>query len=155
MRLAILSAAAVLLATTPALANEARIEARGGVAWSNGESEALAGVAAGYDYDLGTSAFVGAEVSADKILDGAANRVGFGFAGRVGAKIGEKSKLYAIGGYTTKFCEFCDDTWNAGAGYELGFGQKLYGKVEYRHFFVDNSSGDDVDAVVAGLGMKF
>lgn len=155
MRLVLLSAAAALVAATPALANETRVEARGGVAWSNGESEAVAGVAAGYDFDLGSQAFAGVEVSADKILDGAANRVGFGFNGRVGAKLGEQGKLYALGGYTTKFCEFCDGQWDAGAGYEMGFGNKLYGKVEYRHFFVDNNNGDDVDAVVAGLGYKF
>lgn len=153
MRLVLISLAASLVAATPALANEARVEARGGVAWADGDSEAIAGVAAGYDYDLGSTAFVGAEVSADKILDGNANRVGFGFSGRLGAKIAEAGKLYAAGGYTTKFCEFCDGTWNVGAGYQHSFG-KLYGKVEYRHFFVKDSS-TDVDAVVAGLGVKF
>ncbi|MBF9152734.1 hypothetical protein [Novosphingobium jiangmenense] len=153
MRLVLISLAASLVAATPALANEARVEARGGVAWSNGDSEAIAGVAAGYDYDLGSTAFVGAEISADKILDGAANRVGVGFSGRVGAKIAEVGKLYAVGGYTTKFCELCDGTWTAGAGYQHSFG-KLYGKVEYRHFFVKDST-IDVDAVAVGLGVKF
>ncbi|MBA4353747.1 MAG: hypothetical protein C0409_03560 [Novosphingobium sp.] len=152
MRLVLISLAASLVAATPALANEARVEARGGVAWSAGESEAIAGVAAGYDYDLGETAFAGAEVTADKLLTDN-TKVSFGFNGRLGAKIAEAGKLYAVGGYNTEFCDFCDGTWTAGAGYQHGFG-KFYGKVEYRHFFVDNSA-DDVDAVAVGLGVKF
>jgi outer membrane immunogenic protein len=152
MRLVLISLAASLVAATPALANEARVEARGGVIWGGGDSEAIAGVAAGYDYDLGDTAFVGAEVTADKILtDG--TKVTFGFNGRVGAKIAEAGKLYAVGGYNTESCDLCDGTWTAGAGYQHSFG-KLYGKVEYRHFFVKNGFSD-ADAVVAGLGMKF
>jgi len=153
MRLVLISLAASLVAATPALANEARVEARGGVAWSNGESEAIAGVAAGYDYDLGQTAFVGAEVTADKLLTDN-TKVSFGFNGRLGAKIAEAGKLYAVGGYNTEFCDLCDGTWTAGAGYQHSFG-KLYGKVEYRHFFVDSNFGDDVDAVAVGLGVKF
>jgi hypothetical protein len=152
MRLAILAAYSALLASTPALANEARVEARGGVVFGSGDEEAIAGVAAGYDYDLGTSAFVGGEVTADKILtDG--TKVSFGFNGRIGAKLGEQGKLYAVGGYNTEACDLCDGTWTAGAGYEHSFG-KIYGKLEYRHFFVDNGF-DDLDAVSVGIGTKF
>ncbi|MEL0211371.1 MAG: hypothetical protein VW891_12465, partial [Novosphingobium sp.] len=68
MRLVLISLAASLVAATPALANETRVEARGGAVWNDSNTEALAGVAAGYDYDLGQAAFVGAEVSADKVL---------------------------------------------------------------------------------------
>lgn len=152
MRTILLAAAASLVAATPALANEARVEARGGIVWSQGDSEAIAGIAAGYDYDLGSAAFVGAEVSADKILtDG--TRVTFGFNGRGGAKLGENGKLYVVGGYNTKNCEFCDGTWTLGGGYQHSFGN-LYGKVEYRHFFVKDGA-PDFDAVAVGLGTKF
>lgn len=152
MRKFVLPLLASLAVATPALANEARVEARGGVAWGSGDSEAIVGVAAGYDYDLGSVAFVGAEVSADKILASGTNRVGFGFSGRIGAKT-SVAKLYAAGGYTTKFCEFCDGTWNAGAGAEVPLLANIYGKVEYRRYFVEN--GSDVNAVVAGVGYKF
>lgn len=152
MRLVLCSLAAAVAVATPALANEGRVEARGGVAWGGGSSEAFAGIAAGYDFDLGSSAFAGVEVSGDKILDAASNRVGVGFTGRLGGKLGA-GKLYANGGYTTKFCDTCDDTWHAGAGYEHGFGGNLYGKIEYRHYFVD--LGTDVDIVGVGLGLKF
>lgn len=153
MRLAILAASAAILASTPALANEARVEARGGIVFGSGDEEAIAGVAAGYDYDLGTSAFVGGEVTADKILTGG-TKVTFGFNGRIGAKLGEQGKLYAVGGYNTESCDLCDGTWTAGAGYEHGFAGNLYGKVEYRHFFVKNGF-DDFDAVAVGIGTKF
>lgn len=153
MRLVLISLAASLVAATPALANEARVEARGGVVWNSTDSEEIAGVAAGYDYDLGSTAFVGAEVSADKLLtDG--TKVAFGFSGRLGAKVMENGKLYAAGGYNTESCDGCEGAWTLGAGYQHSFG-KFYGKVEYRHFFNDNALFTDTDAAVVGLGVKF
>lgn len=152
MRKFVLPLLASLAVASPALANESRVEARGGVIWGGGQEEAIAGVAAGYDFDLGSSTFVGAEVSADKILE-SNTRVAFGFTGRVGAKLSEAGKLYGAGGYTTKFCSGCDETWHLGAGYQHNFGQSLYGKVEYRHYFADNAG--DPDAVIAGIGMRF
>jgi outer membrane immunogenic protein len=153
MRTVLLSLAAAVAVASPALANEGRVEARGGVYWSGGSSEATAGIAAGYDYDLGSAAFAGVEVSGDKILDSGANRVAFGLTARAGAKLGDNDKLFVAGGYTTKPCQFCDDSVHAGVGYEHSFGS-MYGKVEYRHFFVSGGSIDS-NAVVAGVGFKF
>lgn len=139
-------------AGTPALANEARVEARGGVVFGNGDEEAIAGVAAGYDFDLGDKFFAGPEVSADKILvDG--TRVSFGLGGRAGVKVSERGKLYALATWQSKPCGACDDFWTAGAGYQHSFGSRFYGKVEYRHFFTDG--GGDADAVLAGVGLRF
>lgn len=153
MRKVLLPLLASLAIASPALANETRVEARGGVIWNNGDSEAIAGVAAGYDFDLGSSTFVGAEVSADKILE-SNTRVAFGFTGRAGLKTSEAGKLYVAGGYSTKPCRSCEDSLHLGAGYQHNFGKSLYGKVEYRHFFVDDGFSDP-DAVVAGVGMRF
>ena len=153
MRKVLLSLAASMVLATPALANEARVEARGGVIWDQGDTKGIAGVAAGYDFDMGSRAFVGAEVSADKILtDG--TKVSFGFGGRAGVKTSEAGKLYAVGSYQTEPCDGCEDSWTLGAGYQHSFGGNLYGKVEYRHFFV-NHGVSDPDAVTAGLGVKF
>lgn len=153
MRKVLLSLAASLALATPALANEARFEGRGGVIWDQGEEEAIAGVAAGYDFDLGTNAFAGPEVSADKILtDG--TKVSFGVGARAGIKTSEAGKLYAAGGWQSESCDTCEDSWSLGAGYQHSFGSNLYGKVEYRHFFVDNNFSDP-DAVVAGIGVRF
>jgi len=153
MRKVLLSLAASLVVASPALANEARVEGRGGVYWSPGYTQGTAGVAAGYDFDLGSSAFAGAEVSADKILDGG-TKVVFGFTGRAGLKASEADKLYAAGGYSTKPCDLCEDAVHLGAGYEHAFGSSLYGKVEYRHFFTNNGV-PDANAVSAGIGLRF
>jgi len=151
--IAISLAAAAIAAASPALANEARVEARGGVLWSGGSSEGVAGVAAGYDFDLGPGMFAGVEVSGDKVLE-SNTRVSAGIGGRVGAKFGTGSKIYAASSYQTKPCGGCEDSWTAGAGFQQAFGQKLYGKVEYRHFFVGNGF-KDYNAALAGVGVKF
>ncbi len=50
-------------AATPAYAEgEGRIEARGGIAFAGGTSEAFAGIGGGYDFDLGGKAFIGLDV---------------------------------------------------------------------------------------------
>src|SRR3546814_15812393 len=67
----------------------------------NGADEGTAGLAAGYDFDLGSSTFAGAEIAGDKVLVDGAN-VQFSAGGRGGAKIGANGKLYATGGYTLK-----------------------------------------------------
>ncbi len=151
MRKILLPLVIALAATSPALANEARVEARGGVLWGGGDTDATAGVAAGYDADLGPGAFVGGEVSGDKIL--ASNtRIMFGFTGRLGIKT-LAGKFFGAAGHTTKPCEFCVSSEHLGAGYEHGFGP-LYGKVEYRHYFTHNGA-PDANAVMAGVGLKF
>src|SRR5687768_10758214 len=119
MRTVLLALVASLAAATPALANEGRVEARGGIIWDSGFEEAVAGIAAGYDFDLTPGgAFVGAEVSGDKVLTGG-TKVAFGFTGRVGANAGERARVFAAGGYTTEPCDLCDGSWHAGAGAEL------------------------------------
>lgn len=152
MKFIVPGALALALSAAPAMANEARVEARAGVVWAHGESEAIGGVAAGYDFDLGSSAFVGVEASADKILT-SGTRFSFGLGGRVGAKIGDAGKLYAVSTYQTKPCRFCEDSVSLGAGYQHSFGEKLYAKIEYRRYFSDDSV--DLNAVAVGLGAKF
>jgi len=144
-------ALALALSAAPAMANEARVEARGGIVWASGDSEATAGVAAGYDFDLGDTAFAGVEVSGDKILTDD-TRVSFGFGGRVGAKLGDSGKLYVASSYQTKPCRFCEDSVSVGAGYQHALGESLYAKIEYRRFIAD---GTDLNAAVIGLGAKF
>lgn len=147
-----LAATTVALAATPALANEARVEARGGVVWAGGSSQDVWGAAVGYDVDLGNTAFVGAEVSGDKI-GSSGTKVAWGFNGRLGAKVADKVKLFAAGGYTTEFCSSCGGAWDAGAGAEFSVGKNVYLKAEYRRYFVDG--GTDLNAVVGGVGVRF
>ncbi|MEO6718675.1 MAG: outer membrane beta-barrel protein [Novosphingobium sp.] len=153
MRKYLMFLAASLTAATPALANEARVEARGGVYWTPGATEATAGVAGGYDFDLGPGAFAGAEVSGDKIL-ASGTKVALGLTGRLGARLPSGDKLFAAAGYTSKPCDLCEHSTHLGAGWEHSFASRLYGKVEYRHFFTAHGAPDS-NAVSAGLGVKF
>lgn len=143
-----LAAATAALVAVPAQANEARVEARGGIAWASGTEEAIAGVAAGYDFDLGSSAFIGVEASADKILVSGAD-VAFGATGRIGAKVSENGKLFVAGGYT--FGEG-EDVPHLGGGYNHKVGSNVYVTAEYRHFFSDFV---DVNAATLGVGVNF
>lgn len=146
-------AAALLSAVvaTPALAadgGEARVEVRGGYVTGSGLDDATIGGAAGYDFDLGTSTFVGAEVAGDKVLKNGFD-VQFSAGGRVGTKVGEKGKLFAAGGYT--FSDI-DDPY-AGVGYEHKILPNAYLKGEYRHQFIGGFR--DFDSFVVGVGLNF
>lgn len=152
MRKIVIALAASMAIASPALANEARVEARGGIFFTDGYSHATAGAAAGYDFDLGEKTFAGVEASADKVLDDGVNVV-FGFTARFGVKTSATGKLYANGGYSDDFTNGGGHAWHAGAGYEQGFGNNLYGKVEYRRYFVENFQ--DWNAAVVGIGVKF
>ena len=147
-KLAILVAAAALSATPALAAGEGRIEARGGIAFAGGTSEAFAGVAAGYDFDLGDKAFIGIEGSADKVLANG-SKVLFGVGARIGAKAGDKGKLYAVGGIG--FCCGTSDPF-IGAGYQHKLGEKVYGKIEYRRIL---SGGTDINFAGLGIGAAF
>lgn len=147
-KMILLASAATALVATPAMAEgtgEGRVEARGGIAWAGGFDDFVAGVAAGYDFDLGENAFVGPEASYDTNFDGL-DAINLG--ARLGFKAGEKTKIYAAAGYDVG--DF--DEFNAGIGIQQTFGEKVYGKVEYRRYFFN---GTDLNAAVVGVGVKF
>jgi len=146
----IAAAVAAGAVASPALANEARIESRAGIAWAQGDEEVVAGIAAGYDYDLGTKTFVGAEASADKVLDKGSD-VLFGLSLRGGLKTSEAGKLYVLGGYTFTTADSDYDSIHAGAGYQHDLGNQLFAKVEYRRYF----EGVDVNTAGVGIGYRF
>lgn len=147
-KIAIALGVAAAAISTPAMANETRIEARGGIISALGTEEATAGVAAGYDFDLGDTVFAGVEVSGDKVLvDG--SDIYVGFTGRLGTKIGEDTKLFAAGGYTVGEGE---DVPHLGAGLQHALSDRVYVKAEYRHFFSDFA---DADSGVVGFGFRF
>ncbi|MDE2436101.1 MAG: hypothetical protein KGM49_07575 [Sphingomonadales bacterium] len=153
MRKVLLPLLASLAIATPALADEARVEARGGVIWSNGQSQDIWGAAAGYDFDLAPMTFAGVEVSGDKI--GTSNtKVAWGVSGRIGLHAATATKVYALAGYTTEPCDLCQGSWHAGAGVQQGIGNQLFLKGEYRHQFQSNGQATS-DALFGGVGFKF
>jgi outer membrane immunogenic protein len=143
---------AALTAASPALAGEGRIEARGGYYKDVGPGAGVAGIAAGYDFDIGSQAFIGPEVSIDKVLR-SGNEYLFGLTGRAGVKLGERGKLFVAGGVTPKSVE--ESPYRLGGGYEHRLGGNLYIKAEYRHYFAERSVFDSGDSVTAGVGFKF
>ncbi len=154
MRIALVSLAAVAAAAaTPALANEARVEARTGIIWDGSDSEAVAGVAVGYDYDLGSKFFVGVEGSADKILT-SDTRVSWGVGGRAGFKVTPTTKLYANSTWQSKFSKYGNSAVAVGGGVEQALDNRFYAKAEYKHLLVGDNT-PDADVGLVGVGVKF
>lgn len=157
MRKFILPLLASLAVATPAFAEggEGRVEVRGGVVWSGGGSEDIWGAAAGYDFDIGKAAFAGVEVSGDKIGT-SGTIVSWGLNGRIGVKTPSGTRIYANGGYNTKYCDLavCEGQWGLGAGVQQNVGSRFYVKAEYRHQF-EKGIVPGADAVGAGVGVRF
>ena len=152
-KIAILAALAAATVAAPAFAQDAapgegRVEARGGIVWAEGAEEAFAGVEVGYDFDLGDTAFIGIQGSADKVLVEDVD-VLWSIGGRVGAKVGDAGRAYVLGGYG--FAEG-DDGAFAGAGYQHNLGKNVYAKVEYRRTLVE---GPDLNFAGVGVGFRF
>ena len=152
-KIALITAAAAATAfATPAMAQDAagegRVEVRGGLATGGGFDEGFIGAAAGYDFDLGDTVFVGGEVSVDKVLVDGSDEI-YGLTGRIGTKAGESTRIFAAGGRSFTSGE---DVWHAGLGVEQKLGGNFYVKGEYRHFFSDFS---DIDTFAVGGGIKF
>lgn len=144
----IIPAALALLASTPALADEGRVEIRGGYTSIVSLSEAVVGIAAGYDADVGGKAFVGGEVSVDKVLNGGFDEV-YGITGRAGIKVTEDARIFVAGGHSFGN----GDSWHAGIGAEHNLGSNVYAKLEHRRNFTN--FGFDFDTTVIGFGIKF
>ena len=66
-KFAVAAALLTAIVATPAMAaegGEGRVEVRGGLITGNGIDEATIGAAAGYDFDLSSTAFIGVEGAA-------------------------------------------------------------------------------------------
>lgn len=133
-------------------------------------------MSAGYDVALGEQLFVGIEGSADassaKKCVGASGAFACIKAGRdlsavarIGWKLSDMSRVYVLGGYangrikgtfddgTTVTTIANGDGVRGGAGVELDFGSRLFGKLEYRY---TNYQGDfSRNQVIVGFGVQF
>src|SRR3546814_19984008 len=78
---------------------EIRAEVRGGYVTGSGLDDATLGAAVGYDFDLGSTTFAGAEIAGDKVLKNGFD-VQFSAGGRVGTQVGTAGKDHVTGGYT-------------------------------------------------------
>ncbi|MEI9853044.1 MAG: outer membrane beta-barrel protein [Sphingomonas sp.] len=143
------------------------------------------GAQIGYDYDLGKAVVgiegeatdstvkesAGAVIAAGDSLSVKAGRDLY-LGGRVGFKVGDRTLLYAKGGYTNAKINTLYtapstsvatsdtvDGWRAGAGAEVRLSKGIYAKGEYRYSNYSELSGYPVDIdrhqVVAGVGVRF
>lgn len=151
MRFILTTALASVIAATPALANEARVDVTGGAVWNHSDTEATIGATAGYDFDLQPSGgFVGVEGTVQKVLAGGYDVEG-NLGVRAGAHLTPTTKVYGLAGYTLRQGI---DTPNLGAGVQQNIANKLYVKAEYKHNFVKYGL-PDYDSAVAGVGLRF
>ncbi len=192
---ATVAAAATLFAVPTAVQAQAFVQAEAGVdsVSFDGESEAgfAYGVTAGYDLPLSGGMFVGVQGT---YADSAAKRcvhdvlevgdktcleAGRDVAAlvRIGTTVGEKGKLYIMGGYANARADVTyggssvDDLESelgvglglgghadldgvrVGAGYEYALGSKYFLKAEYR--YSNYEQGVSRHSGVVGLGVKF
>jgi outer membrane immunogenic protein len=137
--------------SAPAIANEGRVEIRGGYTSVISVSKPVVGAAVGYDFDLGSDAFIGGEVSVDEVLNFAPiNEVEVGLTARAGFKVAEKTRLYANGGYSFGN----GGSLHAGFGAEHTINDKFFVKLEHRRNFT-NTIPFDFDSTYLGFGIKF
>jgi outer membrane immunogenic protein len=139
------------------------------------------GIGAGYDFAIAPKVELGLDLSADLSSmeecrtsvvvanDKACLDAGRDLAAavRLGYKVSPKGTIYALAGYTNARFRFGYTTpagvttrdgrnldgFRLGAGYQHGFGEKAYGKVEYRYSNYEN----DVSRhqVLLGVGLNF
>ena len=139
------------------------------------------GTGAGYDFAISPKAELGLDLSADLstmeeceagvVLPGDRACLDAGrdlaAAVRLGYKVSPRGTVYALAGYTNARFRFDYtnpagvttrdgrnlDGFRLGAGYQHGFGDKAYGKVEYRYSNYEN----DVTRhqVLLGVGVNF
>ncbi|RYE03928.1 MAG: porin family protein [Sphingomonadales bacterium] len=169
-----------------------RVEVNGGYDSTNADDGIVAtpnkldgvrvGGAIGYDVALGNSFRVGVEADAGFLVSGdnryAAGAGSYrittgrdlGLSLRAGAKVGDKTFVYAKGGYansqyrarativgttgtTTTDVRSNEDGWRIGAGVEHMITDKIYAKAEYRY----TDYGNDVSRhqALVGVGYRF
>ncbi len=160
MRILSLLGTIILAATSAsAIAGETKGEIRGGGIANNDGAALLVGAGIGHDWSVGEKLFIGVQATGEVDVGGSTGIIAG--VGRFGPKLGERSRLFVLGGVAA-----LPDYGNksmfpvVGAGAEIGFGKKLYGKLEYRIFpgsNEDHSEGNSgsLNQISIGLGMRF
>jgi hypothetical protein len=133
--------------SSPALANEGRVELRTGIAWVSGVSDETIGIAAGYDADVSENVFVGVEAVADTDFNFVSPTLGVN--ARLGTKVMETGRLFALAGYAYE-TQFDFDDAVVGVGFQQEFGTGMLVSLQYQRY-VDT----EVNRVAIGLGARF
>lgn len=138
--------------SAPALADEAYVEAVGGVSFAHEEDAVVAGLAAGYDFDLNEVLFAGVEGTLEKeLVEDRHFAAGIGV--RVGASVTERGKAFVGLNWQSKDCPECDEAWGFTTGFEQELGEHLYAKLEYKHLILAEEPNKNI--VIGGIGYMF
>ncbi len=146
---------AALALSTPAHADETRVEVNTSGNFYGGDYQQSIGLAAGHDFTLAPMVFAGPEVSITKLL-ATDTLTSVGVSGRVGASLGPVGKIYAVGGWASTPYHGGNADWDLGAGYSHALSLGTYGKIEYRHYTSSaNGATPSRDAITLGFGAHF
>jgi outer membrane immunogenic protein len=162
MRKIALAAAAILAATGTAHAEGVRAELHGGVdnfrGGGSGKTDAVIGVGIGYDLSVGKKAFIGLEGNIDENTSKFFKR-DLSANVRIGVKLNDQTRLYALAGYTNQRVKIAGvgagnaDGVRGGVGIERNFGERAYGKIEYR--YSNYEAGLSRNQGLVGFGIRF
>jgi outer membrane immunogenic protein len=152
-----------------------------GINNNDSDSGIVYGIGAGYDFAISPKVELGVDLSADLSTmeecessvivpnDRACLDAGRDLAAavRLGYKVSPKGTIYALAGYTNARFRFDYTTpagvttrdgrnldgFRLGAGYQHGFGENMYGKVEYR--YSNYEAGVTRHQALLGVGVNF
>ena len=161
MKVLFVTVACAAAITSTAANAEGYVELRSGMAFGPDVTTESIGLAAGYDADIGSGAFIGAELTAD--TNSSFDTPVYGLNLRVGGKTGEASKLYATAGIAryeyagfislpsySLFYSGWDTDFVAGAGYQHKIGNSTRLSVQYQRYFDTQYNRASV-----GIGFEF
>lgn len=160
-KFACIAAAAVATFSVTTAHAQSYFELRGGIAGASDVTTETIGLAAGFDTDVGSSAFVGAEITAD--TDASFSTPVYGLNARLGTKMGEDGKLFAtagvarlqesvylyVPGYLLAYSGWYTDV-TAGVGYQHKIGKSMRLSVQYQRYFDTEANRGSI-----GIGFEF
>jgi outer membrane immunogenic protein len=148
MRSILFAATAIAaVVSSPALANEGRVELRNGIIWANGVSDEAVGLALGYDADVSDAFFVGIESTIDTNFDFVSPVLGVN--ARLGTNIGESGRFFGTVGYAYD-TDFDIDDFAVGGGYQHTLNGDLVISAQYQRYL-----DLDINRVSVGVGARF
>lgn len=161
MKLMLAAVASAALITSTAANAEGYLELRSGVAFGPSITTESLGLAAGYDADISSKAFIGAELTAD--TNASFDTPVYGLNLRVGGKTSENGKLFGTAGIAryqyagfislpsySLFYSGWDTDFAAGAGYQHKISKAARLSVQYQHYF-----DTQYDRASVGIGFEF
>jgi outer membrane immunogenic protein len=161
-KFAVVAAVFAIALSGTAHAEGARIELHGGVdnfrALGSDRTDAVIGVGVGYDFSIGEKAFIGLEANIDESTSKFFKR-DLNPNVRIGVKLNDATRLYALAGYTNQRIRVAGvgsanaDGVRGGVGLERNFGERAYGKIEYR--YSNYEAGLSRNQGLVGFGIRF